>query len=172
MKQPGRKIHSHAVLKNLPAEHQDVILKYCEKHSYQETVKWLANNGIKSSETVLGHWRQWYLAKKAFEQREANILNRLENYRCRNPKVTNKDLDEMGEFLFNGMAIEQEDVKTWNLTQQIRLKREKQMMEKKMVGNATKKLGLELRKYKDQRARADAFKFRVIAVNRHDPNWR
>jgi hypothetical protein len=70
-----------------------------------------------------------------------------------NPKITQEDLDRLGEFLFNALAINRKDIKIWNLAQQIRIKRQGQLLQKKAVENATRKMKLEWRKYKDEKAK-------------------
>jgi hypothetical protein len=138
---------SDSILRNLPEERQDEILGYCEAHTQKETLEWLATEDISISRAALSDWRGWYLARKAYKEREARIMAFMAAYKERDPSLTKRALAEMGEFLFNTLAIEREDVKTWSAAQQVQIKRD----DCKLRG---KKMRLELRRYKDQAARA------------------
>jgi hypothetical protein len=120
-----RKINSTAVLKNLPADRQAELLEHYESHKGADTAEWLAKEGIKAKPTMLSRWYSWYVTKRNFEELESNIVDQLLLLRRQNPKITREDLDELGEFLFNAIAITRKDLKTW----------------------------LELQKHKDQKAK-------------------
>ena len=149
-----RKVRSDAVLKNLEDERQAEILEYTRKHRLADTAKWLAQDGITISGPALSNWRAWYLQKLAYDQREERILNKVLYYKEGHPKATKKELDDLGEDLFNRLAIDQEDVRAWSMAQQIQLKRERQAQQKKMVVLASKKLDLAVQKSKDEAAKA------------------
>jgi len=141
-----KKVRSDAVLKRLPEDKQEAILEYWRTHPIKQTVKWLKEGNITTSTDALSQFRVWYLTRKKYEERETRILDRIQLYKERDPSLTNEILTKMGEFIFNEIAIDQEDVKTWSVAQQVQLKRESQAMDRK-------KLNLELRKYKDQKAK-------------------
>jgi len=142
-----KKVRSDAVLKRLPQDKQDSIMEYWRTHTAKQTVQWLKEGGITSSIRALSLFRAWYLTRKKYDERETRILDRLRLYKERDPSLTNEVLTDMGEYLFNEIAIDQEDVKTWSVAQQVQLKRESQTLDRK-------KLALELRKYKSQTAKA------------------
>jgi hypothetical protein len=141
------KVRSDAVLKRLPQDKQDSIMDYWRTHAAKKTVQWLKEGGITTSIRALSLFRAWYLTRQKYEERETRILDRIRRYKKRDPRLTNELLTEMGEHLFNEIAIDQEDVKTWSVAQQVQLKRESQTVDRK-------KLALELRKYKSQTAKA------------------
>jgi hypothetical protein len=122
-------------------------MEYWRTHTAKQTVQWLKEGGITSSIRALSLFRAWYLTRKKYDERETRILDRLRLYKERDPSLTNEVLTDMGEYLFNEIAIDQEDVKTWSVAQQVQLKRESQTLDRK-------KLALELRKYKSQTAKA------------------
>lgn len=138
-----KKPRSHAKLKNLPEKRQRAILDYLSRHDHAETLQWLAKSGIHVSDSTLRGWRAWYFQRKEFLEMETASLGLLLNYKERHPGLTKKAMDEMGEFIFNAMALARRDVKTWSMAQNVQLKREHLAMERK-------KLELELQKYKDQ----------------------
>ncbi len=149
-----RKVRSDAVLKNLDEERQAEILAYTKKHGQMDTVAWLAKDGITISGPTLSNWRRWYLQKLEYDRREERILNKMLFYKERHPKATKKELADLGEDLFNRLAIDQEDLRAWTMTQQIQLKRERQEQQKQMVVIAGKKLNLAEKKSKQQAAKA------------------
>jgi hypothetical protein len=142
-----KKVRSDAVLKRLPRDKHESILEYWRTHNAKQTVQWLKEGGITTSIRALSLFRAWYLTGKEYEAREARILDCVEQYKKRDPRLTKELLTAMGEHLFNEIAIDQQDVKTWSVAQQVQLKRESQA-----VGR--KKLALELRKYRSQTAKA------------------
>jgi hypothetical protein len=148
-----RKAQGTSVLKNLPAKRQAALLDYYETHKGTDTVKWLAKNSIKTSAPSLSAWRSWYLEKKIFDLRGTIILEQLLEYKRSHPEFTREVLDELGEFLFNALAIVHKDVKTWTLAQQVELKHERKVQQKEIVVIAARKQGLEVRKYRDQKAK-------------------
>jgi hypothetical protein len=137
------KPYKNSLLKSLPDERQDELFEYYKKHTQQQTLDWLAGNGVKTSKTTLYAWRSWYLARKNWEQHESEVLQLMMFYKHRHPSLTKEAVAEMGEFLFNTWALRQKDVKTWSAAQQVQLKRESQAIDRK-------KMALELKKYKDQ----------------------
>ena len=148
-----KKAQGTSVLKNLPDDRQDAILEYYETHKGTDTVQWLAAGNIKTSTASLSTWRSWYLEKRILDRRERAIVRSLWDHKLLHPDTTKKELDEMGEFIFNALAIKQRDVKTWHITQQVQLKRERQVQQQILVDNATRRLELEERKYKDHKVK-------------------
>jgi hypothetical protein len=137
-----KKVRSDAVLKRLPEGKQESIMEYWRTHTSKQTVKWLEDGGITTSIRALSLFRAWHLTRKKYDEREMRILDRVQHYKDRDPSLTNELLTKIGEYLFNEIAIDQEDVKTWSVARQVQLKRESQTTDRK-------KLGLELKKYKD-----------------------
>jgi hypothetical protein len=148
-----RKANGTSVLKILPDKRQAAILEYYETHKGTDTVKWLADDGIATYAPSLSQWRIWYLERRLFDRRATSIASSLLDFRRLYPHITKEELDKMGELIFNALAIKQKDIKTWNLAQQIQLKRERQVQQQQLVDNATRMVELELRKYKDQQAK-------------------
>jgi hypothetical protein len=139
----SRKPNYRSVLKTLPDDYQAALFEYVKTHSRSQILKWLAKDGHKTNPASLSRWRRWYEAKSAFENREAKVITLLASYKRRDPSLTKKAMDDLGDFLFNSLAIERENVKEWTLAQEVKMKRKNQTMEHK-------KAGLELRKLKEQ----------------------
>jgi hypothetical protein len=131
-----KKVRSDAILKGLREDKQDSILEYWQTHSAKQPVQWLKDAGITTSIRALSLFRAWYLLRKKYEERETRILDKAECFKKRDPSLTNEFLTEMGEYMFNEIAIDQEDIKTWSVAQQVQLRR----------GS----LALQLQKYEDQ----------------------
>lgn len=65
-----RKPHPSSVLKTLPAEDQAALFEYMSdpKKSLADGVKWIfSNNGVRTSDSSLSEWRQWYKMKSDIE---------------------------------------------------------------------------------------------------------
>jgi len=138
-----RKPRCTSVLKTLPDEYQAALFEYSKTHNRAQTLKWLAKDGHKTNTFSLSRWHSWYEAKRAYENREAKVITLLASYKQRDPSLTKKVMDDLGDFLFNSLAIERENVKEWTLAQEVRMRRKHQTME-------NKKAALELRKLQEQ----------------------
>jgi hypothetical protein len=137
------KVRCDAIIKRLPEKKQVVLLEYWRTHSAKQTIKWLADDDIKTSVRALSLWRAWYVARERNKAREERILSILADHKKRDPSLTNEKLTEVGELLFNAIAIDQEDAKTWSIAQQLQIKRGALAVQKS-------KLALEFKKFKNQ----------------------
>jgi hypothetical protein len=145
-----KKVRSDAVMKNLPEERQAEILDHTKTHKLSDTVEWLAKGGLTVSTCAVSNWRIWRVQKIMLDRRQERILNLLADYKKRYPKTTKQELNDMGEDFFNRLAIDQEDVKSWQMAQQVQLKRERQEQQQQLVDNAKKKVDLQVRKYEGE----------------------
>ena len=88
----------------------------------------------------------WDGMRKTLQERQGRIAQLLDDYQKRDPRLTREAVVDLGEFIFNALAIEEADEARWSTARQIQLKRDNQELE-------IKKLRFDMRKYKDQCAR-------------------
>jgi hypothetical protein len=143
-----RKVHSHAVLKNLPIEKQAAIIEYTDGkggESLVATAAWLQADGIPASAEMVGNFRSWYLLRKQFNANEEACLDMAEECVKRGWVKTAEEERAAAQIFFNRMAVEQQDPDMWSKMERINLSKEKVELEKK-------KLKLVSKKYKDKTA--------------------
>ena len=119
-----RKPNSNAVLKTLPDERQATISEYARDHSIEQTVAWLAGDGIETSTGALSNFLSWYGLQRQLTRNASTVETLLAEARKANPTWTPSQIEQAGQSFFSALALEQQDVKTWFLTQQLGLKRE------------------------------------------------
>jgi len=123
----SRKQNSNAVLKTLPDERQATIAQYSRDHSLEETVKWLADDGIETSTGALSNFLSWYSLQQQLARNASTVETLLNEARKANPNWTPRQIEQAGQAFFSALALEQQDIKTWFLTQQTQIKKQQQL---------------------------------------------
>jgi hypothetical protein len=119
-----RKPNSNAKLKTLPEDRQAAIAEYALNHSLEETVKWLRSDGLPTSSAALSLFLSWFRLRSQLTRNESTVDTLLEKLQVARPDWTPQQIQQVGQAFFSALALEQQDPKTWFLTQQIGLKRE------------------------------------------------
>jgi hypothetical protein len=119
-----RKPNSNAVLKTLPDERQSTIAQHARDHSLEETVKWLAEDGLATSTGALSNFLSWYSLQQQLSRNASTVETLLAEARKANPSWTPAQIEQAGQSFFSALALEQQDIKTWFLTQQLGIKKE------------------------------------------------
>ena len=135
----SRKPNSNAVLKTLPDERQATIAQYARDHSLEETVKWLADDGITTSTGALSN----FLASQRLEQRlsrNASVAERLKaEIKDGQPGITPEELDFIGQKFFTELAIDEEDSLAWQRAQNVKIKQGALALESRRIALLEKK---------------------------------
>jgi hypothetical protein len=118
------KPRSDSPLKTLPEARQADIAEYLKAHSLAETAAWLKLDGIKTSATALGEFGSWYSLRQQLSRNSSTVETLLAEFLKANPKTSPEKIQAMGQSFFSALALEQQDIKAWFLTQQLGLKKE------------------------------------------------
>ena len=138
MSSKPRKVRSDAVLKVLPAKRQDEIAEFARTHSIAKTREWLEKAGVDTNTRSLSIFLSEYRVSHRFMQIAAVVrVAMLEKLR-QDPSLTPEKMQQIGQRFFSGLAIEREDAKVWDITQQIELKKGKLELEQQKHRDALK----------------------------------
>jgi hypothetical protein len=123
----SKKPRSDAKLKNLPADRQaDIYDRLCKPTDqgggYANTLKWLADDGFKTSLGALSSFYSWYRLQQRLLNNARTVEQVLEDWKKEEPNITDTELEQMGQRFFSALAIEQEDSLTWKRIQDAKLK--------------------------------------------------
>ncbi|MDR3459561.1 MAG: hypothetical protein P4N60_19195 [Verrucomicrobiae bacterium] len=106
-----------AVLKNLSPERQAEVWSRLtvktatwQDTSYAAVRKWLAADGIKTSEASLSDFYSWYPLQQQFRADEVTTESLLEQLKAEIPNLTEEQLDELGQRTFSLLAIRNQDL--------------------------------------------------------------
>jgi hypothetical protein len=145
-----QKPHGHSVLNRLTPERQRAVQDYALNHTLAETIKWLADDGVKIGDTALSNWLSYLRLAQRMERCSGKADAIVEQGRAEGWIETAEEEQAIGQCLFNRMAMDEEDPKAWFLSQTIVLKRQKMEIEKKALAIAQQNADLALTKYKDE----------------------
>ena len=118
---PLEKPRADSRLKTLPEERQFEIPEYSRSHSLAEAVQWLDANGIPTSSPALCRFLAWYRLREQRAQNDIVAEELLAQAAEHNPALTPERLQELGFMFFSGLALANQDPKTWFLAQRIAL---------------------------------------------------
>ena len=107
------KPRSDSKLKTLPEDRQVVIAEYARGHSLEETVKWLSDDGLKTSAAALSEFLSWFQLRSQLQRNESTVESLLKNLQQTRPAWTPDQIDKAGQDFFSALAIEQQDSLTW-----------------------------------------------------------
>ena len=124
----SKKPRADSQLKTLPAERQDAIIAHMRDHKLTETRTWLRDDGLETSERALSDFWSWYHLEQQLRRNESRVETLVKRIAERRPELSQENLFDLGQEVFSAMAIEEEDAKSWFLTQQLNLKREDQAL--------------------------------------------
>jgi hypothetical protein len=139
-----RKPRPEAKLKTLPEEMQERILEYARTHSTRATAKWLSDQGIvanknaATNKNIVIKFLAWHRTKDQLARNESVVLAALEAAQKQDRRLTPKKVRELGQKLFSGLAMEQQNARVWSLVQQIELRVEKLQLDWKKFHEAVK----------------------------------
>lgn len=123
----SKKPRCDAKLKTLPAERQADIYERISKPGdqgggFRNTLKWLADDGFKTSLGALQEFYSWYRLQQRLVTNARTVDHILEDLKRDDPKMTDEQLERAGQRFFSALAIDQEDSLTWKRIQDAKLK--------------------------------------------------
>ena len=125
-----------SVLKTLPELRQADIADFARAHGVIKTALWLSHSGVATSKSAVARFLSWYRQRQTFLQVEAAGIALVAELASERPDLTPEKLDQAGHIFFAGLALHNQDHKSWHMAQQIALR--------------TKRLNLDTRKYDDK----------------------
>ena len=117
-----KKPRADSVLKTLPPERQATIAEYLREHTLTDTRKWLAADGLKTSEAALSGFLSWYSLQQQLVNNETTVAQVLEDLKRNDPTMSEGQLAQAGQMFFSALAIQQQDSLTWKRIQDAKLK--------------------------------------------------
>jgi hypothetical protein len=108
-----KKARSDAKLKTLPAERQAEIFEKLnlpgdQGGGYRNTLKWLLDDGFKTSLRVISQFFAWYRLRQRLATNYRTVSQVLEDIKREEPDLTDTQLERAGQRFFAALAIEQE----------------------------------------------------------------
>lgn len=129
-----RKSRADAVLKTLPPDRQSAIAEFGNSHSLDESVAWLAKDGIRIGRTAVGEFLSWYGLRQQLGRNESVVQGLLEDLKREQPGLADQALELAGQRFFSALAIEQQDALSWKRAQDVGFKREAmRLMERRIA---------------------------------------
>jgi hypothetical protein len=141
-----RKIHSNAILKNLPPKKQAEIIAYAEANSYVETAKWLQKDDIPVTAELVSRFRDSYLLMQGFYESSDFALEMTQLCIEKGWVKTAQEERAAAQTFFNRAVLKKGDPKLWAMVERVNLLKDR-------VGLEEQKLELQSRKYKDKTAK-------------------
>ena len=109
----NRKPNPRSPLNRLPEDRAAEVADYARAHTLNQTVGWLARNGLKTSHTALGRWLKRWSLQQRFMAAESSA-NRFRDWLAKSfPKLSQKELDRRAGLMFQFEAVESGDAKTY-----------------------------------------------------------
>jgi hypothetical protein len=136
-----RKIHSNAVLLNLPAKTQTAIIAHIDEgNTYVETAKWLtAENKIKTTDTMVAKFYRFHLLRQRFKTSAELSLALAEECKERGWVKTIEEQRAAAQVFFNRMALDKQDLKLWSMVERVNIVKDKVELDRKKLELQTKK---------------------------------
>ena len=150
----SKKPRADSVLKTLPEARQMAIADYSREHTWTETRKWLAADGLATSEAALSGWFSWFTLQQQLRQNASTVETLLADFKSANPNATPDQVQQVGQAFFTSLALQQQDPKQWFLIQQTNIKREQLSLDRSKFQRETCELFVKWSA--DQRASAIA----------------
>jgi hypothetical protein len=123
-KRIGWKPRGDSPLTRVTAERADEIQDYLLTHTLDETVAWLREAGVVTSQTALSNWLARRRIETALARNRSTSEALMQRTRERHPEWSEEQLQEAGQMFFTELAIHQEDPQIWRITQQLRIAQE------------------------------------------------
>jgi len=121
---PNRKQRSDSRLKNLPEERQDEIIAYMSAPgvTMDATVKWLAEDGVKTSKASLSEFRSWWVLQQQFREASDDTQTMVELLKETRPDLSAEALEDYGDRVFALKSLKAQDAETYIELKKVRNK--------------------------------------------------
>ena len=120
-----RKYRGDCKLRTLPAERQAEVAEHALTHRLQETVTWLAEQGIHCCLRTVSRFLSQYQLARQLEQNAATVETLIETLAAHEQTVTPERLQVLGQIFFAQLALEKRDPRIWHLAQEIELRKQR-----------------------------------------------
>jgi hypothetical protein len=117
------KPRSDSRLKTLTDERQAQIAKFATVNTLADTVSWLKGSGTQTNTNSLSKFLRWYRLNQQQSRSESAILKMVAELAKKDPNLAAERLYEVGNLLFAGSALEQQDPRAWYHLQQLALRK-------------------------------------------------
>lgn len=138
-----RKPRCDAHLKTLSPARQEAIIEYMTSHKPAEVVAWLREDGIQTSTGALSYFWSWWHLQAQLAKNTSTVETLLQSLQSTRPDWTPEQVQQAGQAFFSALAMEQQDVKGWFLTQQVELKRGQLLLDRQKFQRETAELFLK-----------------------------
>ena len=112
----------NSVLKTLPEVRQAEIADFARAHGVLKTALWLSHSGVATSKSAVARFLSWYRQRQSFLQLDAAAIASVAELASERPDLTPEKLDQAGHLFFAGLALHNQDHKSWHMAQQIALR--------------------------------------------------
>lgn len=121
---PIRKPRSDSRLKNLPEERQDEIINHMATpgNKQEDTVKWLAEDGITTSVSSLSEFRSWWVLQQQYREASDDTQTIVDLLREERPDLSQEELEDYGDKVFAVKALKAHDAETYIALKKVRNK--------------------------------------------------
>lgn len=121
----SRKPRADSFYDTLPPATQQTIAEHALKHTLEETLAWHQSGGMAGgSVTALSRWLAGWRLREQMDRNASIVQQALDDAKRNNPEITQDQLFSLGQSLFSGMAIEQQDPQIWLATQRLELEKQ------------------------------------------------
>jgi len=109
----NRKPRSDSILRTLPEARQTEIAEHLRDHSYDDTVKWLAADGLRVSRSALSEFFSWYGIRRMCREAESGTRDIVQLFHKEFPEASQEKLSALGDMVFQLQALKGQDPKTF-----------------------------------------------------------
>jgi len=126
----SRKPRADSVLKTLSEDRRAAIAEHALAHSLDETVAWLAADGIKTSRTALSEFLSWHSLHAQLRRNETVVETMLQGLQSQRPDWTPEQIQAAGQSFFTALALEQQDAEVWTKVQKLQLQKQQLQLDR------------------------------------------
>ncbi len=108
-----RKTRADSVLGTLPEDRQETIAAYARTHTLEDTIAWLAADGVRISRSRLSVWLSSFSLRQAFKAAEQSTEEFAAFLRESFPDIDPAELDRRAALFFQGEAMKTGDAETY-----------------------------------------------------------
>jgi hypothetical protein len=137
-----RKVHSTAILKNLPREKHLDIIHYLDGpggNNNKAAAAWLRGDGIPATAPMVGEFVKWYYLREEFRARAEFSLDMAKECKEQGWLKTAGEERAAAQIFFNRLALNEQDPKIWSMLERVNLLRDKVVLDKSRLGLQKKK---------------------------------
>lgn len=124
MSAPTRKPRGDAKLKTLPEARQEQIAEMLASKTLAEVKRELAADGLHTSLNALSQFYSFWQLKQTMEEADSMTEELVERLKEANPQISETQLFERGQIIFEALALQQKSTKDWKRVQDVKHRRQ------------------------------------------------